>query len=355
MFSQNETIIDSSGISTPKISKTKINSGDKANTFTISGFLKDKKNGEVLIGANVYVEGNAALGATTNLYGFYSLSLPKGIYRIAYSYIGFITSVYEINLDNDIRTNIELTNDSRSLEEVVITGKRKDENVRSTVMGKEELSTERIKSIPAFMGEVDIIKAIQLLPGVQAAGEGNSGIYVRGGGPDQNLVLLDDAIVYNTGHLFGFFSVFNPDAVKNTTLYKGTMPANYGGRLSSVIDIQMKEGNTKDFEMEGGIGIIASRLTLLGPMQKKKNADRSHRGSFLISGRRTYIFDIAQPFLKKTDFAGTNYFFYDANIKANYQFSDKDRIYISAYFGRDVFVYNSCKNSMGQCHRYGSL
>lgn len=316
----------------------------KLTKFTLSGFLKDAKNGEVLIGANVYVQGNNALGATTNLYGFYSLSLPPGNYQIAFSYLGFITKIQEVDLSKDVRLNVDLSDDSRILEEVVITSERKDDNVRSTQMGKEELSTDRIKSIPAFMGEVDIIKAIQLLPGVQAAGEGNSGIYVRGGGPDQNLVLLDDAIVYNTGHLFGFFSVFNPDAVKNTTLYKGTMPANFGGRLSSVIDIQMKEGNNRRFEMEGGIGIISSRLTLQGPFKKPKNPNPA-KGSFLISGRRTYAFDIAQPFIKKTDFAGTNYFFYDLNIKANYQISDKDRLYISGYFGRDVFVYNSNQNN----------
>lgn len=317
---------------------------EKIEKFTLSGFLKDAKNGEVLIGANVYVQGNNALGATTNLYGFYSLSLPKGNYQIAFSYLGYNTKIQDIVLEKDTRVNLELSDDSKTLDEVVIVDERKDENVKSTFMGKEELSTDRIKSIPAFMGEVDIIKAIQLMPGVQAAGEGNSGIYVRGGGPDQNLVLLDDAIVYNTGHLFGFFSVFNPDAVKNTTLYKGTMPANYGGRLSSVIDIQMKEGNNKRFEMEGGIGIISSRLTLQGPFKKPKS-DKTAKGSFLISGRRTYAFDIAQPFIKKTDFAGTNYYFYDLNIKANYQFSDKDRLYISAYFGRDVFVYNSQKNA----------
>lgn len=315
----------------------------KADNYTISGYLKDAKNGEVLIGANIYVQGNNALGATTNLYGFYSLSLPKGTYQIAYSYIGFFTKTQEIILDKDVRLNMELSDDPKILEEVVITDERKDENVKSTTMGKEELSTDRIKSIPAFMGEVDIIKAIQLLPGVQAAGEGNSGIYVRGGGPDQNLVLLDDAIVYNTGHLFGFFSVFNADAVKNTTLYKGAMPANFGGRLSSVIDVQMKEGNNKRFEMEGGIGIISSRLTIQAPFKKPK-LKKEAKGSFLFSGRRTYLFDIAQPFLRNTDFAGTNYFFYDLNIKANYKFSDKDRLYISGYFGRDVFVYNSTKN-----------
>ncbi|MBP6659390.1 MAG: TonB-dependent receptor [Chitinophagales bacterium] len=317
----------------------------KTEKFTLSGFLKDKKNGEAIIGANIYVVGNNALGATTNLYGFYSLSLPKGTYQVAFSYIGYNTQIKEIILDKDIRNNIELSDDAKVLDEVVISSERKDENVKSTQMGKEELSIERIKSIPAFMGEVDIIKALQLMPGVQAAGEGNSGIYVRGGGPDQNLVLLDDAVVYNTGHLFGFFSVFNADAVKNVTLIKGTMPANYGGRLSSVIDVQMKEGNSKQFELEGGIGLISSRLTLQAPMQKKKYADRNRKGSILISGRRTYIFDIAQPALKRTDFAGTNYFFYDLNVKANYQFSDKDRLYVSGYYGKDVFVYNSAKNN----------
>ena len=204
-------------------------------------------------------------------------------------------------------------------------------------MGRVELGIEAIKSIPALMGEVDVIKAIQLLPGVQAAGEGNSGIYVRGGGPDQNLVLLDDAIVYNPGHLFGFFSVFNPDAVKGATLIKGGMPSSYGGRISSVIDVSMKEGNNKKFQMDGGIGLISSRLTIQGPIQKNKS-------SFLIGARRTYAFDVAQPLLNKSDFKGTNYNFYDLNLKANYIFSDKDRLYISGYFGRDVFVYNNKEN-----------
>ncbi len=325
------------------ITQSGIQKNKQTALYTISGYLKDEKNGEVLIGANVFVQGNNTLGATTNLYGFYSLSLPEGKYQIVFSYLGFNAKTESVLLDKDYRLNFELSDASKTLEEVVITDQRKDENVRSATLGKEELSTDKIKSIPAFMGEVDIIKALQLLPGVQAAGEGNSGIYVRGGGPDQNLILLDDAIVYNTGHLFGFFSVFNPDAVKNTTLYKGTMPANFGGRLSSVVDIQMKEGNNKRFEMEGGIGLISSRLTVQGPLQKQYSK-KKNKGSFLISGRRTYVFDIAQPFIKQTDFAGTNYFFYDLNVKANYQFSDKDRLYISGYFGRDVFVYNSSKN-----------
>ncbi|MCB9034008.1 MAG: TonB-dependent receptor [Chitinophagales bacterium] len=305
--------------------------------FTLSGYIKDTANGEALIGANIYLADSNLIGTTTNLYGFYSITLPQGNYKVAYSFLGYNTITRQVNLNQDVRLNLELQEEGEVMQEVVITGERKDENVTSTEMGTIELSAERIKSIPALLGETDVIKALQLLPGVQAAGEGNSGIYVRGGGPDQNIVLLDDAIVYNTGHLFGFFSVFNNDAVQNTTLIKGTMPPEYGGRLSSVIDVQMKEGNNKRFQMDGGIGLISSRLTLQAPLQKNKS-------SFLISGRRTYAFDLAQPALKKTDFAGTNYYFYDLNIKANYKFSDKDRLYVSGYFGRDVFKYNSVAN-----------
>lgn len=302
---------------------------------TISGFIKDAENGETLIGANIYIKENPQLGTTTNLYGFYSLSLPSGNYTLVASYLGYQNNEQVLTVeDSDIRINISMSTSASTLEEFVISGARSNENTQSTDMGRVELSTDRIKSIPMLLGEVDIMKAIQLLPGIQAAGEGNSGIYVRGGGPDQNLVLLDDAIVYNVGHLFGFFSVFNADAVKNTTVIKGSMPAEYGGRLSSVIDISMKDGNDKKHEMEGGIGIISSRLTAQGPIKKEKS-------SYLISARRTYAFDLAQPALKKTDFAGTNYHFFDINLKANYRFSDKDRLYFSAYFGRDVFVYNS--------------
>lgn len=306
--------------------------------FTISGYITDEQNGESLIGASVFVvlkDGRKA-GATANVYGFYSLELPEGKYNINYAYVGFGTIVKEIDLQSNTKINISLT-EGQQLAEIVVTSERKNENVQSTDMGRVELGIEAIKSIPALMGEVDVIKAIQLLPGVQAAGEGNSGIYVRGGGPDQNLVLLDDAIVYNPGHLFGFFSVFNPDAVKGATLIKGGMPSSYGGRISSVIDVSMKEGNNKRFQMDGGIGLISSRLTLQGPIQKNKS-------SFLIGARRTYAFDVAQPLLNRSDFKGTNYNFYDLNLKANYIFSDKDRIFVSGYFGRDVFVYNNKEN-----------
>lgn len=318
------------------------------NTYTLSGFVKDAKNGEALIGANVYMADSISEGSITNLYGFYSFSVPEGTHKIAATYMGYNTYIEIIAIEKNTTLNFKLNEESNVLEEVVITTERKDENVKNTKLGTVELSADRIKSIPALMGEVDIIKALQLMPGVQAAGEGNSGIYVRGGGPDQNLVLLDDAVVYNSGHLFGFFSVFNADAVKNVTLVKGAMPANYGGRLSSVIDVQMKEGNNQRFQMEGGIGLISSRLTLQAPIQKNKS-------SFLISGRRTYAFDIAQPALKKTDFAGTNYFFYDVNLKANYIFSDKSRLYVSGYFGRDVFVYNSQENKTNVKIPWGNI
>ena len=212
-------------------------------------------------------------------------------------------------------------------------------------MGKIDLSINQVKSIPAFLGEIDILKTIQLLPGIQSAGEGSSGLYVRGGGPDQNLILLDDAVVYNTGHLFGFFSIFNGDAIKSTSLIKGGMPAQYGGRLSSVLDISMKEGNDKNFVVQGGIGLIASRLSIEGPI--KKNAAGKDKASFIISARRTYIDALAKPFIKKSSsFYGSGYYFYDLNAKVNYKFSEKDRFYLSGYFGKDKFDFVNGKQSL---------
>ena len=308
-----------------------------AQNFTINGYIKDSANGETFIGSSIRVAENASIGATSNAYGFYSLSLPKGNYTLLYSYLGFETVERKIELNQNLSINIDLKKRNILEKAIVITDKRKDESVKSTQMGQIELSTEQIKNIPAIFGEVDVMKALQLLPGVQSAGEGQSGFYVRGGGPDQNLVLLDDATVYNTGHLFGFFSVFNSDAIKNTTLIKGGMPANYGGRLSSVVDVTMKEGNNKTFHGSGGIGLIASRLTLEGPLKKNK-------GSFVVSGRRTYIDAIIKPFISTSQLKGSGYYFYDLNLKANYKFSNKDRVYLSGYFGRDVF---SFKNSSG--------
>lgn len=298
--------------------------------FTLNGYVKDKFSGETLIGANVYLQSDPANGTVTNTYGFYSITLPAGIQNVVFSYVGYQPFIEEINLTENQSLNIDLTS-GLEMEEVIVTAKEdeEDDNVESTSMGRVNLPVEQIKITPALLGEVDILKVIQLLPGVSSAGEGSAGFYVRGGGADQNLVLLDEAVVYNSGHFLGFFSVFNADAIKNTTLIKGGIPAVYGGRLSSVLDIQMKEGNNQHFAAEGGIGLISSRLTLEGPIVKGKS-------SFLISGRRTYGFDLAQPFINKTDFAGTNYFFYDFNTKFNYQFSQRDRLYLSGYFGRDV-------------------
>lgn len=299
---------------------------------TLSGYVKDAASGESLIGSAIYVQ-EAQTGVSTNVYGFYSVSLPPGSYTVSCSSLGYDTRTQTLNLIESRELNVALEPHTVQAEEVVISDVRADHNVESTQMGVVSLTTEQIKKLPVIFGESDILKAIQLLPGVQSAGEGQSGFYVRGGGPDQNLVLLDDAVVYNTGHLFGFFSVFNSDAIKNVTLIKGGMPAQYGGRLSSVVDVSMKEGNNREYHGEGGIGLIASRLTLEGPIVKEK-------GSFMLSGRRTYVDIITKPFLKG-DAKGSGYYFYDANLKANYRLGARDRIYLSGYFGRDVFSFNS--------------
>lgn len=306
--------------------------------FTLSGYVKDASTGEDLIGAFIYVQNDPATGTVANDYGFFSITMPAGNYQVVFSYIGYETQVQTVDLQTDVRLNINMK-PGQILEEVVVKGEREDENIQSTDMGRVELDIEQIKTIPVLFGEVDILKTIQLLPGVGGAGEGNTGFYVRGGGPDQNLILLDEAVVYNTGHLFGFFSVFNGDAIKNTTLIKGGMPAQYGGRLSSVLDVQMKEGNNQDYTIDGGIGLIASRLTVQGPIQKDKS-------SFIVSGRRTYIDALITPFLKGTDFEGNGYYFYDLNTKVNYKFDDKNRLFLSGYFGRDVFNYKAPDNSL---------
>ncbi|MBX2904071.1 MAG: TonB-dependent receptor [Chitinophagales bacterium] len=309
--------------------------------FTLSGYLKDSANGESLLGATILIT-ELNKGAASNEYGFYSVTLPAGKYTIKAAYIGYKTQLKEIDLNKDVRLNIAFHSNVIETKEVVISAERKA-NVESSQMGKQEIKIEQAKAIPALLGEVDVLKTLQLLPGIASAGEGNSGFYVRGGGPDQNLVLLDEAVVYNTGHLFGFFSVFNGDAIKNTTVIKGGMPAKYGGRLSSVVDIGMKEGNMKKFEVEGGLGLIASRLTVQGPLWKDKM-------SFIVSGRRTYIDALLSPVLKNLDngrWAGNGYYFYDLNAKFNYRISDKDRIYVSAYLGRDVFNFTAPGGGFG--------
>ncbi|OFY37945.1 MAG: TonB-dependent receptor [Bacteroidetes bacterium GWF2_38_335] len=303
-----------------------------AQKFTISGYVKDVQTGEDLIGASVYIK-SISKGTTTNNYGFYSLTIDKGTYDLTVSFLGYSDFTKKIDLKQNVKLNVELNSSSIITETVVVTGERSDRNVKSTQMSIVKMPVEQIKTLPALMGEVDILKTIQLLPGVKSGGEGNTGFYVRGGGPDQNLIMLDEAVVYNASHLFGFFSVFNADAVKSVNLIKGGMPAQYGGRLSSVLDLSMKDGNSKEFEVDGGIGIISSRLTVQGPIKKDTC-------SFIVSARRTYIDVLVEPFVKKTAKArGSGYYFYDLNTKINYRFSDKDRLFLSGYFGRDVFTF----------------
>lgn len=301
--------------------------------YTISGYVRDAESGESLIGANIYPQELPERGTASNAYGFYSLTLPPGTYTLIFSYLGYTEKEERIKLTADRRLNMTLS-EGVNLQAVEVVSGEAEDNVRSTEMGTLELPMDYVQELPALFGEVDVLKAIQLLPGVMSAGEGTAGFYVRGGGPDQNLVLLDEAVVYNPGHLLGFFSVFNADAIKNTTLIKGGMPANYGGRLSSVVDVQMKEGNDKEFLIEGGIGAVSSRLTAQGPIIPE-------RSSFIVSARRTYALDIARPLVNNTDFAGSNYYFYDLNAKVNHRFSDRDRLYLSAYFGRDVLSLNN--------------
>ena len=306
--------------------------------YTISGYIKDARNGETLIGATIAVK-DKVKGISSNQFGFYSLTLTEGDYELIGSYVGFQPMLIPLKLDADKQINFDLT-PRGVLTEVIVSSKKRDANVKNAQMGKFVLPIEQIKAIPAFLGEADLLKTIQLLPGVRNAGEGSAGIYVRGGGPDQNLIMLDDAIVYNTGHLFGFFSIFNSDAIKNVSLIKGGMPAQYGGRLSSVLDIAMKEGNDKQLQVDGGIGLIASRISIQGPIKKNK-------ASFIISARRTYIDGLTKPFVKKTSqFAGSGYYFYDLNAKVNYRFSEKDRLYISGYIGRDVFNFVNGQKSL---------
>lgn len=312
--------------------------GIAQNKFTINGYVKDSATGESIIGATIAINGLSKTVAT-NQYGYYSITLEEGEYTITASHVSYFAKQINHWLHNGLQLDILLASKAAAMDEVVLFSRRKDANVRNAQMGRIDLSIDQVKSVPAFMGEVDILKTIQLLPGVRNAGEGNAGFYVRGGGPDQNLILLDDAVVYNSGHLFGFFSVFNSDAIKNVSLVKGGMPAQYGGRISSVLDISMKDGNNQNFNVEGGIGAIASRLSIQGPIQKNKS-------SFIVSGRRTYIDALMRPFIsKRSDAYGSGYYFYDLNAKANVQLSSKDRLFLSGYFGRDVFTFRNAKRS----------
>ena len=297
--------------------------------FTISGIVKDGATGETLIGATITInKEKTQTGVAANAYGFYSLSAPEGNYTVVYSFVGYTPVSQQVSLHKDTTINISL-NSKNDLQEVIISNKRpNNDNVLSAQMGVEKLDMSQINNVPVIFGEKDILKTITLLPGVKQASEGNTGYYVRGGASDQNLILLDEAVVYNASHLFGFFSTFNSDAIKDVSLYKGGMPAQYGGRLASVLDVKMNEGNSKEFTAEGGIGLIASRLKLEGPIEKDK-------GSFMISARRTYI-DLFLKASSDSNVRGNSIYFYDLNAKFNYHFDENNTIYLSGYFGKDV-------------------
>jgi hypothetical protein len=300
--------------------------------FTISGYLKDKADGEALIGATIYVS-ELKSGTVANVYGFYSLTLPKGSYTVTMSYIGYTPITHKIELNKDIKLGLELENTTTALETFDVTAEKEKKNVEETEMSTVTLQMETVKKIPALFGEIDILKTIQLLPGVQSGGEGTTGFFVRGGASDQNLILLDEAPVYNPSHFLGFFSVFNQDAIKDLQLFKGGIPARYGGRLSSLLDIHMKEGNSKKLSASGGIGIISSRLTVEGPIIKDKS-------SFIISARRTYA-DLFLKLSSDSNLSGNQLYFYDLNTKFNYQINENNKLYLSGYFGRDVFKFGN--------------
>jgi hypothetical protein len=295
--------------------------------FSISGNIRDESNGEDLIGAEVVIAGTRT-GSVSNPYGYYSLSLPNGRYTLVFSYIGYLKKEISVDLSADQRLNVNLEPAARELSEVVVSAERKNVNVIKSEMSTAKLSAKSIKSVPALMGEVDVIKAVQLLPGVQSTSEGSSGFSVRGGGHDQNLILLDEATVYNASHLMGFFSVFNNDAVKDVTLYKGDIPASFGGRLSSLLDIRTKDGNNRHYTATGGIGLISSRLTLEGPLGEK--------ASGIVSARRTYA-DVFLNFAKEENMRNSTLYFYDMNAKLNFRLDDNNRLFLAGDFGRDKF------------------
>lgn len=296
-------------------------------TFTLSGYISDNSSGENLVGVTIYVP-KLQKGTITNNYGYYSISMPKGQNNILIHYIGYETQNFDIDIKNDQRLDIKLREEKVQLDEVTVKANDEAKKIQNIQMGTEIISMRTVKLAPSFAGEADIFKVIQLMPGIQAQSDGSSGFNVRGGNYDQNLVILDEAVVYNPGHIFGIFSVFNDDAVNTATINKGDMPANYGGRLSSVVDIVAKEGNSNEFHGKGSIGLLLSKLTLEGPIVKDKS-------SFIISGRRTYLDILAKPLL---DASGNTFFFYDLNTKINYKINDKNRLFFSTYLGKDKFI-----------------
>jgi hypothetical protein len=304
--------------------------------FTVSGSVRDAKTGEELIGATVFIKEIPNAGAAANTYGFFSLTVPTGQYTLEARYVGYDAFSQPLSLDSSRTVNINLIPTSTEMKQIVVSAQRADANVQEAQMSAVKLDIQELAKIPVIFGEKDLLKTIQLLPGVKGAGDGNSGFYVRGGNSDQNLILLDEALVYNASHLLGFFSTFNSDAIKDATLYKGNMPAEYGNRLSSVLDIKMKDGNDKSYSVGGGIGLIASRIYIEGPIVPDK-------GSFLITARRTYA-DLFLKLSKDTAINKDQLYFYDINAKANYRLGTKDRIFASGYFGKDVL---SLSNTFG--------
>jgi hypothetical protein len=308
--------------------------------FTISGSVTDAKTGEDLMGVNIYLKSDNEKGTTSNYYGFYSLTLKEAKYILVYNFLGYQSKEIEVDLQENKKINIRLVPSDEALEQVVISTKNKKRNVKTTSMGTHRLQINAVENLPVLLGERDIVKIIQLLPGVKPAGEGQSGFYVRGGNIDENLILLDQAPVYNASHLMGFFSVFNSDALRDAKIYKGHIPARYGSRLSSVLEVRMKEGNDQEFHGQGGIGLISSRLTLEGPIVKNKS-------SFVVSARRTYADLLMKALTSDPDIDNTKLYFYDLNLKANYRFNDNNRIFLSGYFGRDVFGFEEGDESAG--------
>lgn len=297
---------------------------------TLSGYIKDSTSAEALLGAVVYVQ-ELKTGTTANNYGFYSITLPEGTYHIVFSFIGFANRTVEVDLHKNRTLDLELPPQGQQLSEVVISQEReqREENVKAVQMSVAKMSIREVKGIPPLLGEVDLVRAVQLLPGVTTVGEGSSGFNVRGGSVDHNLILLDEAPVYNSSHLLGIFSIFNPDAVRDVKLYKGGIPAAYGGRLASLLDVRMKEGNAKKFTGSGGIGTIMSRLSLEGPLVKDK-------ASFVVAARRSYIDVLAKPFLNK-NLSGSKFYFYDLSGKVNWKIDAKNSVFLSGYFGNDVY------------------
>ncbi len=294
--------------------------------YAVSGTVKQKSSGETLVGVTILVVEQPSVGVVTNEYGFYSLTLPKGAYTLRFSYVGYNSELIPVKLEANTTLNVDLSENDISVEEVVVTAVKEDENLTRTTMGIEVLDMKSVAKTPVLFGEKDLIKTIQLTPGVKSNGEGSNGFSVRGGATDQNLILLDEAPVYNASHLLGIFSTFNSDAIKDVTIIKGNSPAHYGGRLSSVLDVKMKEGNDKEYQVSGGVGLISSRLTIEGPIQKDKS-------SFIVSGRRTYADLLANL---SPDFRDVKLYFYDLNAKANLEINKRNRIFFSGYFGKDV-------------------